>query len=86
MANENPNPLPESVRATFLGAGYIVEEDLSDLRNEKLETTRIKRSRGEMPPHHKFGSRIFYRVEDVLTLVEHGARKVRAGTAMDLLS
>ncbi|MEP1352730.1 MAG: hypothetical protein ABJX32_09005 [Tateyamaria sp.] len=66
MTNENENHPSEPLRQMLRDHGFIAEIDVSDLKGEKYSTTRIKRSRGEMPPHFKLGGLICNAVDDII--------------------
>ena len=64
--SEDQNTPSEMMRALLRDHGLIAEADVSDLKRERYETTRIKRSRGEMPPHYKCSNLICYEIDDII--------------------
>lgn len=92
MTHENEKHPSEPLRQMLREHGFIAEIDVSDLKGEKFETTRIKRSRGENPPHYKLGGLICYAIDDIISEIKSNrivtaAAKRRSGMASeDLLA
>ncbi|WP_353472092.1 hypothetical protein PVT71_12395 [Salipiger sp. H15] len=86
-----PRPRYSSTVSKMLSdAGLLTEDEVAELRGVDVGTLQMQRSRGVMPPHYKWGSRVFYKSSDIAELIlaeriETAAHKRRRATKADLL-
>lgn len=82
----------DTVRQMLLDHGLVTEGELAELRGVSVGTLQIQRSRGQLPPHYKWGELICYATDDIANLIKADKtetaawRKAQAeATAGDLL-
>ena len=86
-----PRPRYSATVAKMLSdAGLLTEDEVAELRGVDVGTLQMQRSKGQMPPHYKWGSRVFYKAADIAELIladriETAAHKRRRMTKHDLL-